>query len=92
MAGGRKAITARTAEEEYESDEKQDNADALSLYETLENEIIPTYYKRPEPAVASPEWMAMVKNAIRTLSPMFCTRRMVGDYVRNMYIPAMDED
>ncbi len=79
-------------EDEYESHEKQDDADALSLYETLENEIIPTYYDRPDPAAASPEWMKMVKNAIRTLSPMFCTRRMVGDYVRNMYIPAMEED
>ena len=78
-------------EEEYESNEKQDDADALSLYETLENEIIPTYYNRSEPAAASPEWMVMVKNAIRTLSPMFCTRRMVGDYVRNMYIPAIEE-
>ena len=79
-------------EDEYESNEKQDDADALSLYETLENEIIPTYYDRPEPAVPSKEWMVMVKNAIRTLSPMFCTRRMVGDYVRNMYVPAMEED
>ncbi|MBQ6509823.1 MAG: alpha-glucan family phosphorylase [Flexilinea sp.] len=79
-------------EEEYESNEKQDDADALSLYETLENEIVPTYYNRSEPAAASPEWMAMAKNAIRTLSPMFCTRRMVGDYVRNMYVPAMEED
>ncbi len=79
-------------EEEYESNEKQDDADALSLYETLENEIIPAYYNRTEPAAASPEWMVMVKNAIRTLSPMFCTRRMVGDYVRKMYIPSMEED
>ena len=79
-------------EEEYVSNEKQDDADALSLYETLENEIIPTFYNRTEPAACSPEWMVMVKNAIRTLSPMFCTRRMVSDYVRKMYIPAMEED
>lgn len=79
-------------EEEYESHEKQDDADALSLYETLENQIIPMYYNRPDPAAPSAEWMMMVKNAIRTLSPMFCTRRMVGDYVRKMYIPAMEED
>lgn len=79
-------------EDEYESNEKQDDADALSLYETLENDIIPIYYNRSEPAAASPEWVAMMKNAIRTLSPMFCTRRMVGDYVRDMYIPAMEED
>ena len=56
------------------------------------NEIIPTYYNRSEPAAPSAEWMVMFKNAIRTLSPMFCTRRMVGDYVRNMYIPAIEEE
>ena len=79
-------------EDEYESNEKQDDADALSLYETLENEIITTYYNRPDPAAPSAEWMAMFKNAIRTLSPMFCTRRMVSDYVRKMYIPAIEEE
>ncbi len=78
-------------EDEYESNDQQDDADALSLYETLENEIIPTYYNRPDHAAPSADWMVMFKNAIRTLSPMFCTRRMVGDYVRQMYIPAIEE-
>ena len=36
--------------------------------------------------------MKMMKNAISTLSPMYSTRRMVGDYVRNMYIPAIEEE
>lgn len=77
-------------EDEYESNEKQDDADALSLYETLENEIIPKYYDRSDPAAPSTEWMKMMKNAIKTLSPMFSTRRMVSDYVRKMYAPAIE--
>ena len=77
-------------EDEYESNEAQDNADALSLYETLENEIIPKFYNRSEPAMPSPEWMIMMKNTIKTLSPMFCTRRMVTDYVNKMYVPAIE--
>ena len=77
-------------EDEYPSNEAQDDADALSLYETLENEIIPKYYNRIDPAAPSPDWMPMMKNAIKTLSPMFCTRRMVSDYVRKMYVPAIE--
>ena len=77
-------------EDEYESNEAQDDADALSLYETLENEIIPKYYSRNDPAAPSSEWMPMMKNAIKTLSPMFSTRRMVSDYVRKMYVPAIE--
>ena len=79
-------------EQEYDSTEAQDDADALSLYETLENEIVPLYYDRKDIAAPSKGWMKMMKNAISTLSPMYSTRRMVGDYVRNMYIPAMEEE
>lgn len=79
-------------EQEYDSTDAQDDADALSLYETLENEIVPLYYDRKNSASPSKGWMAMAKNAIATLSPMYSTRRMVGDYVRNMYIPAMEEE
>lgn len=79
-------------EQAYESTDAQDDADALSLYETLENEIVPLYYDRKNTAAPSKGWMAMAKNAIATLSPLYSTRRMVGDYVRNMYIPAMEEE
>ena len=79
-------------EQSYDSTEAQDDADALSLYETLENEIVPLYYDRKDIAAPSKGWMKMMKNAISTLSPMYSTRRMVGDYVRNMYIPAMEEE
>ena len=73
----------------YESDEKQDEMDALSLYETLEDQIVPIYYSNRSENGVPTTWMRWVKEAIRTLSPQFSTRRMVGDYVREMYIPAI---
>lgn len=76
---------------EYDSNEKQDDADALSLYDTLETKIVPMFYNRKNPGDYSPEWMVMVKNAIQTLSCQYSTRRMVGDYVRKMYMPIMEE-
>ncbi len=78
-------------EQEYESNEAQDAADALSLYETLENQIIPTYYDRRDHAHPSEKWMVMMKNAIETLSPMYSTRRMVGEYVDRFYIPSIED-
>ena len=36
-------------------------------------------------------WMAMVKNAIRTLSPEFSMRRMVSEYANRMYLPSISE-
>ncbi len=75
----------------YESDEKQDEMDALSLYETLEDQIVPIYYSNRSENGVPTTWMSWVKEAIRTLSPQFSTRRMVGDYVREMYIPAIRE-
>lgn len=77
-------------EDEYESTAAQDQADALSLFETLENQIIPMYYARRDHAKASDQWMVMMKNAIKTLSPMYSTRRMVGEYVDRMYIPSIE--
>jgi starch phosphorylase len=80
------------SEKQYDSTEKQDEDDSLSLYETLEDKIVPLYYSDRNSSNIPVGWMAKVKDAIRTLSPQFCTRRMVGDYVRNMYIPAIKEN
>ncbi len=76
--------------EALESVERQDEFDALSLYETLEDQIVPLYYSNRSVAGVPAGWMARVKDAIRTLSPQFSTRRMVSDYVRDMYIPAIE--
>jgi glucan phosphorylase len=34
--------------------------------------------------------MAIVKQAIRTVAPRFCARRMVKQYVDHMYLPQTD--
>jgi starch phosphorylase len=68
---------------------QQDEADASSLYDTLENEIIPLYYQNRAGDGLPSEWIARVKESIRTLAPQFSTRRMLSEYVSNMYVPAM---
>jgi starch phosphorylase len=73
-------------EREYSSLEEQDAEDAESLYTTLENSIVPLYYDRDASGVPV-GWVAMMKEAIKTVGPAFSTQRMVQDYVRELYVP-----
>jgi starch phosphorylase len=74
-------------DKEYESNEVQDAADAEDLYQTLEHKIIPMYYDR-DPKEMSQEWIACMKDTMKTVIPQFSTRRMVKEYVEKFYIPA----
>lgn len=74
-------------EREYESAEAQDAADAESLYRTLEHQIIPLFYNR-DPKEMSHDWIARMKDAMKTVIPQFSTRRMVKEYVEKFYAPA----
>jgi glycogen phosphorylase len=70
----------------YANSEEQDAADAESLFGVLENEIIPLYYDVDENDMST-EWLARCKHAIATIAPQFSTRRMLRQYVHEMYAP-----
>jgi starch phosphorylase len=67
--------------------EEQDRRDASSLYETIENQIIPLYYDRDDHGVPR-GWVERMKRTIRTLGWRFNTDRMVIDYANTCYLPA----
>ncbi|RPJ21893.1 MAG: alpha-glucan family phosphorylase [Chloroflexi bacterium] len=73
---------------EWESQSVQDVQDAETLYKTLENEIIPLFYDRDQNDI-SHEWVARVKNSLKTNIPRFSTRRMVKEYVKRLYVKAL---
>ncbi len=73
-------------ETEYTNADEQDAKDAASLYDTLENQIVPLYYENGL-AEMSPGWIKKLKESISTLVPQFSTRRMVKQYVEEMYLP-----
>lgn len=58
---------------------QQDEADANSLYDLLENEVIPMYYDDPE------KWLAIMKNAMRDIVPQFGSNRMAKEYYERLY-------
>ncbi len=68
----------------FDSEAEMDAADAESLYQTLENEIIPAYYGQIEGGMPT-EWVRRMKNSIATLTPQFSSDRMVTDYLTNIY-------
>jgi starch phosphorylase len=67
----------------------QDAADADALYRLLEEQVVPAFYDRTASNVPS-RWLAIVKEAIRTVAPRFSARRMVKEYTDRMYAPALD--
>ncbi len=70
------------------NDWEQDKADAEALYRILEDEVVPLYYQRNNDNVPQ-GWVAMMKDAIRTVGPMFSTRRMIKEYTQQYYVPAI---
>jgi starch phosphorylase len=65
----------------------QDHHDAEELYRLLEQEAVPLYYQRDLDGIPR-GWLQMVKECLRTIPPQFCTKRMVKEYVGNMYSAA----
>lgn len=78
---------AITAGENYANEFLRDLADATQIYDMLENEIIPLYYKRNENGIPE-NWVRMMKNSILTVAKNFNVERMLDDYIGKYYIPA----
>lgn len=74
---------------DYTDENLQDEADGENLYDTLENSIVPLYYTNRSADNLPYEWVARIKESIRTLAPQFSMRRMLKDYMSQMYLPAM---
>ncbi len=66
----------------------QDQSDFVSLFKTLEDDVIPLYYERT-PDDVPVKWIARMKENLRTITPQFSTTRMLKEYVTNLYLPAM---
>ncbi len=65
-----------------------DAADADALYRLLEEKIVPAFYERDENDIPV-RWLHIVKETIRTVAPYFSTRRMMKEYVEQMYLPLL---
>jgi starch phosphorylase len=73
---------------DYADAETRDEADALALYDALERQMVPAYFARGLDGVPH-SWVATMKEAIRTVAPAFSMRRMLTEYVEQLYVPAL---
>ncbi len=76
-------------ETEYTDLDAQDEADSKSLYDTLENEIVPLYYTKRSADNLPGDWIQRVKECMRSISPAFSMTRMVKEYMTELYHPAI---
>jgi len=65
-----------------------DAADAESLYQLLETQVVPRFYQRDARGIPT-RWLDTVRQAILSVGPRFSARRMVREYAEAMYGPAL---
>jgi len=67
--------------------ERRDRAEAASLFDLLERQIVPMFYERDADGLPH-GWLTMVRSSLLSLGPFVIASRMVRDYVTDMYEPA----
>jgi starch phosphorylase len=69
--------------------EDQDALHASAIYYLLENEIVPMYFEQREQTPR--EWVRRMKRSLMYTSPHFDCRRMVREYMTELYEPANEQ-
>ena len=67
--------------------EEVDRRDADSLYHVLSTEVIPQFYDRNRNGIPQ-KWIQRIRQAIRTIIPVYNTHRMVREYMADYYFPS----
>jgi glycogen phosphorylase len=75
------------AGEEYTDLTYQDDVESRALLDLLEQDIVPTFYKRGGDGLPR-EWIRRMKRSIMSLVPVFNTNRMVEEYAERCYVPS----
>ncbi len=75
-----------SAEGVMDSDHR-DDLEAKSLYEIIENEIVPRFYDVDGDGLPQ-RWIQMIRDTVAGLGPKVLASRMVRDYVTRLYTPA----
>ncbi len=71
---------------EHGDDPNVDAAEAEALYALLEREIVPKFYQRDEQGIPT-QWIAMMRESMARLTPVFSANRTVREYTEKHYLP-----
>jgi len=77
------------AGESYDDPAYQDTVESETIYNLLENEVVPLFFAR-SPGNLQRAWIKRMKNSIMQIAPRFNTHRMVAEYTRKTYNPATE--
>ncbi|HEX4985226.1 MAG TPA: alpha-glucan family phosphorylase [Burkholderiales bacterium] len=83
---GRNGWAIKPVEENLD-EARRNLEESRTLYELLQDQVIPVYYRRCEMGY-SPDWIRMAKRSIATILPRFSSTRMVNEYLSRFYLPA----
>jgi starch phosphorylase len=73
--------------QEYGVNPTHDAAEAETLYDLLEHEVIPEFYDRDRSGIPT-AWVGRMRNSMARLTPRFSTNRAVREYTEQHYLPA----
>jgi starch phosphorylase len=73
--------------QEHGDDPALDAAEAATLYERLEREVIPEFYTRNDKGIPI-AWVARMRESMARLTPRFSASRAVREYTEQHYLPA----
>ena len=71
---------------EHGDDPNVDAAEAEALYTLLEREIVPKFYQRDQQGIPT-QWIAMMRESMARLTPVFSANRTVREYTEKYYLP-----
>ena len=71
-------------EQTYQDPAFQNELDAAVIYRTIEEEIVPLYYRRGEDGIPH-DWVAASKRCVADIASRFTTTRMLADYRERFY-------
>ncbi|MGA0058691.1 MAG: alpha-glucan family phosphorylase [Planctomycetota bacterium] len=83
-ADGENGWTIGSLRKVYQEQELQDQLDAETLYQLLEEQVVPCFYERDADGIPQ-AWVAKMIHCLQTLPAVFDTDRMVGEYLDKAY-------
>lgn len=73
--------------QEHGDDLAWDATEANSLYDLLENQVIPQFYQRNDQGLPE-QWIERIRNSMALLTPHYSANRSVREYTEKYYLPA----
>ena len=74
----------------YADEQMAHNMEAEQIYDLIEFQIAPLFYDRDSTNIPI-KWIHMMRNSIFSVGMGFNMQRMLDDYVKKFYLPALDD-